>query len=453
MVYKFFFVCSCCLLAYMGGVATMGYQVFPYQLLVQAQDAFDAWWEIAIKNEMINLAYVDEKGRPEPYVQLSQPISDRDEYILMAGGPGTLPSRCPSFGCLAWVMNRQGEIVHSWEVDQGELWADSAHVGIKDHHRMAPTGLHLSKSGELIASFSSISLFPYGIGIAKFDKDGKVIWKKANFSHHWFSVAPDGRIYTPSQQLVDSPLRIGDLKGSLKCRKSQIYSDTILVLSPEGDTIETLVLFDLLIKGGYAGLMFSAYNKCDPMHLNYVEYVTAEMAQSVSSLNAGDLIFSARHLNLIAAIDGKSRALKWAIVGRTVRQHSPRMLPDGSLLVFDNYGGRRDRGGSRIVRVKVDTGMLEDVFPPADMPGNFHFFTHAAGHIDPSPDGSRLLISLTEQGRVLEIDIPHKRVLWEVMNTHDLSAYAGRSGTDTDGIARLRVNGAWYIDRPAFLGN
>jgi Arylsulfotransferase (ASST) len=178
-----------------------------------------------------------------------------------------------------------------------------------------------------------------------------------------------------------------------------------------------------------------------------VEYVTEDLARNVAELDAGDLIISARHLNLIAAIDGRTATLKWVVAGRTISQHSPRLLPDGSIVVFDNWGGRRELGGSRVVRLEYGGDHVETVFPRADAGGDF--FTDAAGHIDPHPDGSRALVSLTDQGRVLEIDLQKGNVLWELVNTHDLTRYDPSAAEE--GIGRLRANGAWYVDRPAFL--
>jgi hypothetical protein len=111
-------------------------------------------------------------------------------------------------------MDRAGRVVHTWEVNQGELWADAPNARIIAHQRIAPSGMHLTEQGELIAIFASRSLFPYGLGMAKFAKNGSLIWKRTNFAQHWFSVAPDGMIYTPAHRVVDSPLRPGQLSGA-----------------------------------------------------------------------------------------------------------------------------------------------------------------------------------------------------------------------------------------------
>jgi Arylsulfotransferase (ASST) len=448
-VVKALFVFSLCLLTYFYGIGTVFFKVPPYRTLVEAKLAFEAWRDV-LEDDNPHLSFVDNQGKPKPYIA-RRGSSEADSYILMAGGPGALMSICPKFGCMAWIIDKSGEVLHGWDIDQGKLWADAPHAGLIDHNKIAPSGLHLTDQGELIASFGAPSLFPYGIGIAKFDWEGNIIWKRPNFSHHWFSVSPEGFIYTPAHRLVNSPFTLGDTRREFKCEKGQIYSDIILVLNHEGDEVAEISIIDLLLDSGYAGLLWNTQSQCDPIHLNYIEYVTESLAENVAGLAAGDLIISARHLNLIAAMDGRTRTLKWVVAGRTIGQHSPRLLPDGDVLVFDNWGGRRKLGGSRIVRLQYGQDHLETVFPRADAGENVNFFTNAAGHIDPHPDGSRALVSLTDQGRVLEIDLQKGNVLWELVNTHDLTPYDQLSSAEGT-IGRLRTGGAWYVDSAGVLG-
>jgi hypothetical protein len=310
--------------------------------------------------------------------------------------------------------------------------------------------LHMFPNGDLIATFQSNELFPYGVGMAKFDKDGKVLWRTPNYGHHWFSVSPDGLIYTPAHEIIDGPLQIGDTGERLLCGAERTIADVILVLSEDGKVIERIPLFDLLVEQGYAGVAFNAPD-CDPIHLNYVEYVTEEMADDHPELAPGDLIISIRNLHLIAAIDGVSHDLKWVVAGRTVRQHSPRVLADGSIAVFDNRGGERETGGSRIVRLTYGEATVETIFPGPDTPTTINFWTELVGHIDPHPDGSRALVSLTGQGRVLEVDLRRGRVLWEMINSHDLGSAGRRFGIEEGEVVRLAATGAYYVGRPAFL--
>ena len=166
----------------------------------------------------------------------------------------------------------------------------------------------------------------------------------------------------------------------------------------------------------------------------------------------GDLIVSLRHINTLLAIDPVSGSIKWHLTGRTIAQHSPRLQADGSILVFDNYGGRRAVGGSRIVRLDYGSDRSQDVYPRPDTANGVDFFSSFAGVIDLHPDGIRGLVSVTEQGRILELDLKTGRLLWEYTNNHDLGSYPGQVGNKAGVSSRLWTNGAWYIKkRPAFL--
>ena len=450
MISKLLFILSLCVLMFFYGVFTVQFKIFPHEILREAQVALAAWDEALWPEPMYE--FVDANGAAIPkVVQVPQGQSDGD-YILMNGLPYALQSECPTYGCMAWITDRSGKIYHTWEVDFESLWADAPNPGIKDHGRIAPAGLHLTDEGYLLVSFQSDALFPYGIGMAKFDKDGSVIWKRANYSHHKFSVAPDGLTYTPANKLFDSPVPLGDTRLSLVCADGKLYSDVVLVLNADGDTIGEIDLLDLLIRQNLVGLLALRLNTCDPIHLNYVEYVTEEMA-AASGLDTGDLLVSSRHLNLIAAIDGRTKTLKWVVAGRTVAQHSPRVMPDGSILVFDNQGGRRESGGSRIVRLTYGRSDIEEIYPGPEALEGTDFWTEQQGYLEPHPDGRRLLVSLSEQGRVIELDLPSRRIVWELHNTHDPGPYAAEFGASEGEILRLTTIGAYYVGRPSFLDN
>jgi hypothetical protein len=454
MMTKVLFIASLSLLAFFYGVLTMNSQIFPYQILREAKAAFDAWREVLFT--MQHYQFVDENGAPRPTAISHVNFTDDDEYILMTGLPYTLRSVCPNHGCVAWIINRNGKIVHGWDIDLESLWADLPnHVGVKADVNFNPMGLHLDGADNLIVVFHSPSLFPYGVGIAKFSWSGNLIWKKANFSHHWFSVAPDGRIYTPAHVLENGPVPIGNTRFTIDCGSRPIYGEKILILDQDGTTIEQIPLMDVLLKNGFSGLIAeqSGRERCDPFHLNYVEYVSADIANKVPKLHEGDLVISVKHLNLVAVLDSKTRKIKWSSIGKTILQHSPRLLDDGGILVFDNMGGNKDTGGSRVVRLTYGSDEVKTLYPTASAVHDTNFWTKDAGHIDPHPDGTRALVSVKEQGRVLEIDLQDGRVLWELVNTHDLGSYANRLGADEGEIVRLGATGAYYVDQPAPLGD
>ena len=274
MAAKLLFVVSLSVLTFFYGASAVYYRLFPYQVLREAKAAFDAWLEV--QQQDLIYGYVDPDALPQPQVIDSNPGAQHDGYILVTGYPYALQSACPTFGCLAWIMNCDGEVLHSWEVDGNDLWSDLAgHAGARSRAVFEPIGLHLFPNGDLLATFQSSELFPYGVGMAKFDKDSKLLWKKESFSHHWFSVSPDGLIYTPANEIIDTPFQIGDTGEVLDCEQRRINADVVLIIDENGQEIERIRLLERLIEDGFAGVVLDAPD-CDPVHLNYVEYVTEE---------------------------------------------------------------------------------------------------------------------------------------------------------------------------------
>ncbi len=222
---KVAFIASLCLASFAYGMATVYWQVFPFTVL---QNADRAWGAIDGPSPPINNPAVRcRRSGPnltEPAIH-SYSNAAGDELVLVAGGKDYLKQHSPEHGCLAWIMDRQGNVVHVWHYDP-EIWAHLERVatvpGIS--RRVYPVGMHLYPDGDLLVSFQGHEVFPYGIGLARFDKDSKLLWKKELFSHHWFTVAPDGRIITPAVRLVESPRQIGNTRFSLSSPDGKVCS-------------------------------------------------------------------------------------------------------------------------------------------------------------------------------------------------------------------------------------
>ena len=161
--------------------------------------------------------------------------------ILVTGGPYELMAKCPELGCLAWIMDRSGTVYHTWPIHRDAPWGDvKRHVGFSNPDNIYPSGLHLYDNGDLLVSYQARNTFPYSVGLAKFDKNGTLLWHKESLSHHWFYVDRDGLIYTPSHQIIDSPLLVSDTKQSIFCAEKKIYEDIVLVLKPDGEVVRKI---------------------------------------------------------------------------------------------------------------------------------------------------------------------------------------------------------------------
>jgi hypothetical protein len=450
------FVLGLGFLSYLYGVVSARFGLFPYEIVRDAWDGGRAlqevWAEEFTEMPPGSLSFEAQS------VKMSAGVPDRvpepgRELILMTGGPYMLMSECPELGCLAWIMDRAGTIYHTWPVDRAEPWGDMGRArGFSQIDDTYPEGLHLYDNGDLLVSYQVRGTFPYSVGLAKFDKNGKLLWKSESFTHHWFYVDENGMIYAPSHEIIDSPLAIPDTNKQLVCTQGKIYRDTIIVLSPEGKVSGRIPLLQMLFESDYRGLVILTQDSCDPLHLNDVRLLTKEDAPAYPELAAGDMLVSLRNLNTMLVLDGKTARAKWAASGLTLRQHAPRFFGANSILAFDNEGGPLEKGGSRIVKIDLASRRMSTVFPRADTPPELNFFSEIAGHIDLDANRSRALVSLTMQGRVLEIDLATGQVLWEYDHVHDVSGYMESTGQGMDQrFARFGTTGAYYVNGASFL--
>jgi hypothetical protein len=61
---------------------------------------------------------------------------------------------------------------------------------------------YLYANGDLLAIYHGDDEAPYGYGLAKLDKDSKLLWAYANNVHHDLDVAEDGTIYMLTQKII-----------------------------------------------------------------------------------------------------------------------------------------------------------------------------------------------------------------------------------------------------------
>ncbi len=418
---KWLFKASVCLAFFGYGVGTVYLQIFPFSVLHNAHEALLALARTSGDDEFRE---PDElKDVAAPAVRRSSPLRG-DELILVSGGQDYLKEHSSGHGCLAWIMDRQGRLKHVWQYDP-ELWSrlDGVAVAPGRSPRIYPVGLHLYPDGGLLVSFQGWYTFPVGIGLARFDKDSKLIWKKEFHTHHWFSVAADGRIYALKSRVVPSPRAVGDTRFSLSSGAAKILEDAVLILDPNGNVLDEIPLLDALIESGWHGLLaaragsdWDGQETCqisdqDPTHLNGIQLVDSKLAAAHPWLRAGDLLLSMRSLNAVGILDPQTRRFKWMSAGTTVMQHSP-LFHENGVLVFDNRGGSMAAGGSRLVQIDLESHRSRVLFPgpTAELPGKF--YTGVAGHLDLAGE-DRVLVTLSKAQKIWEINLKTGAVLWE----------------------------------------
>lgn len=462
------FVMSLCFISFTYGVAAVHYHLWPHSIIVQAKEAMKAFLE-ASKEEVgakpAEFTFFEEQGFKGPTAWTHADAADHgSEYIFMDGGMQQLKSHCPKFGCLAWIMDRDGNVIHTWEVDPSAVWDNLDQVeGFNTTENVYSVGADLLPDGRLLIIYQGNNIFPYGVGVAMFDRDSRLLWKKKSRSHHWLSVDEDGFIYVPVFQEVELPIHIGNTNLEIRCPQGKMYEDAIAVLDPDGKEIERIPLLETFIKSGFAGLIFEPnnahaplplfYSECDPTHLNDVRVLTRSDTRDSLRFNAGDILVSMRSLNSMAVIDRETRLIKWTTTGQTVLQHSPRFLNGDHILVFDNLGGSVVHGGSQLVSIDMDTGSANVVFPTNASSTDINFLSASGGHIDVHKDSKRVLVSLSRQGRLVEIDLESGKIVWEFVNTHDISNQHKDNADAERKFARFDTQTAKYVYDIAFPVN
>jgi len=456
-------------LATIYGAASVYMNWWPGSLVSDARNAAEALFAVQneelVKNWPTSMEFIETTaGQSLATIDHNNSGTVADDLIFVDGGSQQLLEHCPSNGCLAWIMDRQGGIRHVWDIGPKSIWEDVDHVeGFSRADNIYSVGAHPFPNGDLLIVYQGRNTYPYGVGIAKFDKDSNLLWRKDNFAHHWFSVDADGLIYIAAFNPLPAPVQLGDTHMQIDCNGGTLYEDVIAVLDPDGNEIERISILEALTESDLNGLAFQAihsdrplpltYNECDPTHLNDVQVISAADAATSPHLATGDLLISLRSINAVAVLSRASGKITWSSSGRSVLQHSPRYLGDDSILIFDNLGGSAAAGGSRLINLDMSTGIARAHLPDMSDPAAKNFFSSTAGYIDVHEDRQRALVSLTRQGRTLEVELQSGKVLWEFINIHDVSNVVE---TDNDGgqvIGRFAAQTVRYFNDAAFEFN
>ncbi|MGQ0635081.1 MAG: arylsulfotransferase family protein [Planctomycetaceae bacterium] len=440
--------------AFLLGAFVVQEQIFPYNVLRDAQLASSAVRAVAQEDKQ-GPPY--QQGVERPTV-LRASLSDDEDLILVCGGAHYLQSYHPA-GCVAWLMDRKGNVKHYWAYDPN-IWAHLPNARMAWNAGAYPVGAHLYPDGGLLVSFQALNFFPYGVGLARYDRQSKLLWHKVLHSHHWCHVAEDGRIFVPAHRIVRGTVPIGATAGRIESRQNAVYQDLILILTAEGDVIDEIPVLEALCRSGWEGLIWhwkepeytEVVDAHDPVHLNDVRVATSEDASRVPGTSPGDVLVSLRNLNAIGILDPKTRQFTRMSAGASVHQHSPRFFEDG-VLVFDNHGGAKQHGGSRLVKIDLDGHRPITMFPTTEKPvpqpellRKFH--SPRGGHLDIHRDRRRVLVVLMESGAIWEIDFESGKVVWEYVYVQPVQ---DRPNASDNG--RRNILSAQYVYRPSFPFN
>ena len=433
-------------------MATVQFEIFPYEIIRQAKNGFDAFRLLEDEKHQVSIKTWGGTAEAAPTITKHSPVAG-EERLLVTGGFYQYMEKFPTHGCLAWIMNRDGQVLHTWETDPVALFANTeGFTGELSPDNVYPVGMKLGADGNLTVSFHGRNIFPYTIGVAQFAPDGKLLWKKWDYSHHWIDVDKDGQIYAPSQRQISVN---GNFEGTYigaNCPTGAIKEEGIHIYNPDGSVSRDLWIFDSFIKSNWPGFIYSHPSGCDPAHINSVEVVTETIAELIAGVEVGDLLVSVREPSVVAILDGQNGEVKYATAGRTAAQHGPQFLPDGSVVIFDNRGGNPALGGTRIMHIDMQTGAANVAFPQREEGPAMPFSSHDGGHVAVSPDGQRVMVSSKQQSRVFEFELETGEVLWEMAHCMSMKPYLQKLDREAEADnACFRTYGTYYLDNVPFL--
>lgn len=292
----------------------------------------------------------------------------------------------------AILMDMDGQVLHTWSYEFRKIWPDYPVSRLKftRYWRRA----YLFENGDILAIFE-------GLGIIKLDRDSNLIWANPGRAHHDLEVMPDGDIYVLTREAHMMPHLRED---------TPILEDFISVLGPDGTEKQRISLIRSFENSPYQDWLLDSLKsgRGDIFHTNTVAVLDGRIAGVLPSFRKGNVLTSMRENDTIAVIDLEQEQVVWAKKGYFHRQHDPKILENGNLLLFDNVW---QPNASRVVEfdpVSMDPQWEYRGSPPTS------FYSYIGGLSERLPNGNTLIIESTK-GRALEVT-PEGIIVWEFYN-------------------------------------
>ena len=394
------FVAALLFLAFLAGAFAILAKVFPYGYLHDAYRAGAALVDQMTKYDSpVQTNLWAPARRPEAGVTVFDRLRAQPGYTLYTSGHAQK----------AFLVSMTGRALHEWRLPYSRIWDENAAVrNPRPDDFIFWFDVRLMANGDLLASYDGVGDTPWGYGLVKMDKDSRVIWKYLARVHHTFDIAPDGRVFALTHEV-----RSEAVEGYLAFDEPPRIDDFIVVLSPEGRELQKVSIVDAFLRSPYARLLHTAVPNAlgDPLHTNAVKFIDHSKAYVLPFAQEGQVMISLREIATIAVLDLETQTIVWALRGPWMGQHDPDILPNGNILLFDNYGHYGAGGVSRVV--EFDPNNLETVWTytgDADNP----LESSLRAEQQRLPNGNTL-ITESEGGRILEV-APDGDVVWEFIN-------------------------------------
>ncbi len=352
---------------------------------------------------------------PPPTVgQVDKPDKTCDGFTLCMYGGTTR----------AVLLNMRGDVVHQWRTSFDEAWPElPGRRGRITEASIFFNDGHLYPNGDLVVVVQGPTDFrnaSEGYGLAKLDRDSRVLWRYPEACHHDLDVGEDGTIYALVNQTLDRA------PHGLEHIPTPCLVDVVDVVSPEGKRLKRIPILEALMSSPYAPLLcmlerprpaggaapagalpapfLDDTRRRDVLHTNAVKVLSRALAPKFPLFKAGQLLLSPRHLDALVVLDPDSGKVVWAARGPWHAQHDPWFLDNGHLLLFDNLGSPT---GSRVLEYDPATQSF-----PWSYPGETGtpFFSRIRGMCQRLPNGNTLVVN-SDGGEVFEVT-PDRELAW-----------------------------------------
>jgi arylsulfotransferase ASST len=311
---------------------------------------------------------------------------------------------------VATLMDMRGRVVKTWKADARKLFPVEAMVRSRDREREFFRDAELLPDGGIVALFNNV-------GLVRLDAASRVMWTWAGRVHHDVFLGESGTIWALFHE---------DRRASQKGPGGMILEDFVVEFSPEGKLLRRLSLLECLERSDFVSLLAGAGPEAadiasffagDIFHTNSVSVLDGRFATRLPAFRRGNLLVSMRGLSTIAVVDPDLGRVVWALRGRSLGQHSARLLPSGGLLLFDNFGAQRYASRA----LELDPLTQQILWSFGGRAGE-DLRSDTMGWVQ-RLSGGNTLITETNSGRVLEVTPAH-RMAWEFVNPNRV----GRNG-------------------------
>lgn len=318
------------------------------------------------------------------------------------------------------MLDMNGREIHRWDIDFFAAWDDPQHLDVLPISKLwyNTQGFHPLPDGSVLVNVSDK-------GSVMLDRCSRPLWTVDRMTHHSVTAAGDGKYWIPSQIPLEEtaekyfpPSFPRDRIASVMEEGYMSYNNSLTLIGEGGQVEREFSVLQAIFEADLEDAMTMSLfaNPADPIHINDIEVVTTELADKISGVEPGDLLFSSRYMSMLAILDQQDGHLKWHKRGPWVWQHDPDIMPDGTIEIFNN----RNKATSQF----VESSQILSYDPAADetrvlypLEDGDSFYTSREGSHQRLENGN-ILIAETMAGRIFEVT-PEGETVWDYRLPYD----------------------------------